>query len=124
MGYKSKFKGAEIDARLEYGPFFAISKDLRDRIYNLEGVTVDEVNQMWRSQFSHAGILFPGDYNEEFSNVVEIYRVSYVVITDDVIEELIISTDYLSYKNGEFTYNTYGYRFIVDGETVTIEEVY
>lgn len=123
MGYKSKFKGAEIDKALESIYFYTIPVEVTEKIYNYENLSISEGEEIYKNALRAYKIVFPDNTIHDF-NPNQFYELGYQRgqhVSDVSIFEL--QQVLFDVVDGEATMRAYAIRFTRAGDHFTVEEL-
>ena len=123
MGYKSKFKGAEIDKAIESIYFYTIPVEVMEKIYKLENLSISEGVEIYKNALRAYKIVLPENAINDF-NHNQFYELGYNSageVSDVSIFEL--QQVLFDVVDGEVTMRAYVYRFTREGDHFTIEEL-
>ena len=123
MGYKSKFKGAEIDKAIESIYFYTIPVEVMEKIYNYENLSLSEGVEIYKNALRAYKIVFPDNILHNW-NLNQFYELGYIeaASVDDVhifdLQQIIFDV-----VDGEVTMRAYVFRFTREGDHFTVAEL-
>lgn len=123
MEHKSKFKGAEIDARLGNIYFHTIPVEVMEKIYNLENLSISQGEEIFENGLKAYKIVFPENTLTPENNN-QFYELGYregQVASDVALFEL--QQVIFDIVDGVVTMRGYIYRFTREGDHFTVTEL-
>ena len=123
MDYKSKFKGAEIDARLESIYFYTIPVEVMEKIYNLENLSISEGEEIYKNALRAYKVVFPENTIER-GNQNQFYGIGYRE-GEEASEVSLFELNQVVFDiaDGVVTMRGYVYRFTRKGDHFTVTEL-